>query len=293
MPPLPPPAAPVTVGIDVAKARLDVAVRPAGEPWQAPNDEAGVAALVARLAAAGPRAGGPGGHRRAGAPGGGRPGRGRAPRRGGQPPPGAGLRQGGRASWPRPTPWTRPCWPASARRCGPRRARCRTPPSRPWRPCWPAGARWSRCSPRSASAWAPPCPRCGPGCRPTSAGWSASWRTWTTTWGATLRASPVWRAKEDLLRSVPGVGPVVALTLLAELPELGALDRKRLAALVGRGPPRLRQRHPAGQAPGLGRPGPRPGGAVHGRARRAPATTRSCGPSTSACCGPARPRRWP
>jgi transposase len=54
--------------------------------------------------------------------------------------------------------------------------------------------------------------------------------------GQTLRASPAWRAKEDLLRSVPGVGPVVALTLLAELPELGHLDRKRLAALVGVAP---------------------------------------------------------
>jgi transposase len=54
--------------------------------------------------------------------------------------------------------------------------------------------------------------------------------------GRTLRASPVWRAKEDLLRSVPGVGRVVALTLLAELPELGTLDRKRIAALVGVAP---------------------------------------------------------
>lgn len=52
----------------------------------------------------------------------------------------------------------------------------------------------------------------------------------------TLRQSPVWRAKEDLLRSVPGVGRVVAATLLAELPELGTLDRKQIAALVGVAP---------------------------------------------------------
>jgi transposase len=51
-----------------------------------------------------------------------------------------------------------------------------------------------------------------------------------------IRASPAWREKEDLLRSVPGVGPVVARTLLAELPELGQLDRKRIAALVGVAP---------------------------------------------------------
>jgi len=53
---------------------------------------------------------------------------------------------------------------------------------------------------------------------------------------AAVRASPVWRAREDLLRSVKGVGPVLATTLLAELPELGRLDRKRIAALVGVAP---------------------------------------------------------
>jgi len=52
----------------------------------------------------------------------------------------------------------------------------------------------------------------------------------------TLRRSPVWREKEDLLRSVPGVGPQLTRTLLAHLPELGALDRKRIAALVGGAP---------------------------------------------------------
>ena len=54
--------------------------------------------------------------------------------------------------------------------------------------------------------------------------------------GRALRASPVWREKEDLRRSVLGVRPVVATTRLAELPELGTLDRKRLAALVGLAP---------------------------------------------------------
>src|SRR3712207_5746366 len=51
-----------------------------------------------------------------------------------------------------------------------------------------------------------------------------------------LRQSPVWRATEELLRSVPGVGPVVAATLVAELPELGRLNRKQIAALVGVAP---------------------------------------------------------
>ena len=51
-----------------------------------------------------------------------------------------------------------------------------------------------------------------------------------------LRQSPVWREQEDLLRSVPGVGPNLAVTLVANLPELGTLDRKQIAALVGVAP---------------------------------------------------------
>lgn len=52
----------------------------------------------------------------------------------------------------------------------------------------------------------------------------------------TIRDSELWRQQEALLTSVPGVGPTVARTLLAELPELGQLDRRALAALVGVAP---------------------------------------------------------
>ena len=51
-----------------------------------------------------------------------------------------------------------------------------------------------------------------------------------------IQRSPVWREKDDLLRTVPGVGPQVSLTLLAYLPELGTLDRRQIAALVGVAP---------------------------------------------------------
>ena len=51
-----------------------------------------------------------------------------------------------------------------------------------------------------------------------------------------VRGSPAWREKEDLLASVPGVGPVIARTLIAELPELGQLGRKEIAALAGLAP---------------------------------------------------------
>lgn len=52
----------------------------------------------------------------------------------------------------------------------------------------------------------------------------------------TIRGTPIWREKDDLLQSVPGIGNVVARTLIAELPELGALTRRQIAALVGIAP---------------------------------------------------------
>ncbi len=51
-----------------------------------------------------------------------------------------------------------------------------------------------------------------------------------------VRGSPAWRDKEDLLASVPGIGKTIARTLIAELPELGSLDRRQVAALVGLAP---------------------------------------------------------
>jgi len=51
-----------------------------------------------------------------------------------------------------------------------------------------------------------------------------------------VRHSPLWRAKDDLLRSVPGVGRVLSLSVLTQLPELGTLNRKQIAALVGVAP---------------------------------------------------------
>lgn len=51
-----------------------------------------------------------------------------------------------------------------------------------------------------------------------------------------VQASPLWQERENLLRSVPGVGPIVSLTLLADLPELGRLSHAQIAALVGVAP---------------------------------------------------------
>ena len=54
--------------------------------------------------------------------------------------------------------------------------------------------------------------------------------------GDLIQSSSMWRVKDDLLRSVPGVGPVASSVLLVELPELGRLNRRQIASLVGVAP---------------------------------------------------------
>lgn len=105
-----------------------------------------------------------------------------------------------------------------------------------------------------------------------------------------IRQSPLWREQEDLLQSVPGIGPVVTWTLLGDLPELGRLTRKQMAALCPRSIGRAALC--AGNAPSgvVGRPcGP--------RCRWPPSSrlgiTRSSVPSISAGVPPARRRKWP
>jgi transposase len=53
---------------------------------------------------------------------------------------------------------------------------------------------------------------------------------------AAIRSSPLWRAKDEILQSTPGVGPILSRTLVAEVPELGALNRQKIAALIGVAP---------------------------------------------------------
>lgn len=54
--------------------------------------------------------------------------------------------------------------------------------------------------------------------------------------GNAIKKSPLWRARDDLLQGVPGIGPRVSVTLLADLPELGSLNRQQISALVGVAP---------------------------------------------------------
>ena len=107
----------------------------------------------------------------------------------------------------------------------------------------------------------------------------------------TIEASPVWRAREQLLRSVPGIGPTTAATLLADLPELGRLSRQQIAALVGVAP--LNRDSGTRQGPRVtwgGRATVR-GAALHGDPRRHAPQRRRSAPSISGSAPPANPAR--
>jgi transposase len=81
---------------------------------------------------------------------------------------------------------------------------------------------------------------------------------------------PIWWAKENLLRTVPGIGPVVSRTLLADLPELGRLNRKQIAALVGVAPLARDRGTLRGKRVVWGGRAPVRAVTLHGRARRHP-----------------------
>ncbi len=222
------------VGIDISKAQVDVAVRPAGERWVVTYNETGVEGLVSQMVDLGPAlvlleatggldaAGGSAG--RCGAAGG-----------GGQPAPDSRLRQGhGDAGQDRRSGRS---GSGSLCRSGPtsRAPFARSQGPGPQLPGWPkasdadhAGLREE--SPGTASV----------AVRPRIEA-RISWlkqdlEDLDKNLRQTLRQSPIWREKDDLLRSVPGVGEQLSLTLLAHLPELGTLDRRQIAALEGVAP---------------------------------------------------------
>jgi len=223
------------VGVDVAKERLDVAVRPSGEHWSVANDDAGVAALVARLSPLGPAliiCEATGGFERAAIAA-------LAARR--LPVVVANPRQVrdfARASGQlaktdqldagilalfaervRPTP--RPLPDAAVQLLEAVLTRRRQ-------------LLEMLTAEKNRLGFAP---------KPVHRGIQAHIR-WlerqlddvTKELAALIEASPVWRAKDDLLQSVPGVGPILSCTLLGELPELGTVSDKQIAALAGVAP---------------------------------------------------------
>ena len=83
-----------------------------------------------------------------------------------------------------------------------------------------------------------------------------------------IKENAAWTGKAKALKDIPGIGSVSCLTLLASLPELGSLNRREIAALVGVAPLNRGQWGPQGETERLGRPRQRQKDAVHGRHER-------------------------
>lgn len=229
---LPPPPPDRWIGIDVAKAHLDVATWPAIERWRVTRDEAGLVALTEWLRARTLRL--------------------------------IVLEATGGLETPVVTALVEVGWPVAV--INPRQARdfakatgrlAKTdaldaevlahfghairPEPRPWKDAEahaltaliqrrrPVVERLTAEKNRLASAH----PRIKPDIEATLAWLEQRLKNHDGDLQQRLRASPVWRERDDLLRSVPGIGPVTAATLLAALPELGTLDRHRISAWVG------------------------------------------------------------
>lgn len=227
---------PVFVGIDVAKAQLDIAVRPTGARWNTPNDEAGIATLVTQLQALAPTLivlEATGGFQRevvAALTVVGLPVVVANPRQTrdfakatGQLAKTDALDARALAHFAdaiRPTPRPVPDAQTAAMRALLTRRRqlvaMRTAESN-----------------RLGSA---PSPTVQADIQDHLAWLAHRLATLDDDLDTTLRASPVWREREALYRSVPGIGPVCARTLLLDLPELGTLSRQRIAALAGVAP---------------------------------------------------------
>lgn len=226
---------PLVVGMDVAKERLDIAIRPSGERWSVANDDAGVAALVARLRPLGPGlivCEATGGFER--------------------------LAIGTLAAAGLPVVVANPRQVRDFARATGQLAKTDaldagilalfaervrpTPRPLPTEAAQLLDAVLTRrrqllemlTAEKNRLGFAP---------KPLHRGIQAHIR-WlerqlddvTKELAELIEASPVWRAKDDLLQSVPGVGPIVSYTLLGELPELGTLTHKQIAALVGVAP---------------------------------------------------------
>src|SRR5438128_9612678 len=226
---------PVFVGLDVAKATLDVALRPSGEQWQVPNDEAGVAVLVDRLRPLGPAlivCEATGGFERAAIA---------ALAAAGLPVVVANPRQV--RDFARATGQLAKTDALDAGMLALFAERVRPTP----RPLPDAAVQLLDAvltrrrqllemltAEKNRLGFAP---------KPVHRGIHAHIR-WlerqlddvTKELAALIEASPVWRAKDDLLQSVPGVGPILSCTLLGELPELGTVSDKQIAALAGVAP---------------------------------------------------------
>ncbi len=230
------PDAPVVVGIDVSKDRLDVAVRPSGENWSVGRDATGLDALIARLLAASPVAvavEATGGYETVVAAGLGaaglpvlvvNPAQVRAfaralGRRAKTDPLDAGvIAHVAEAAGPAPRPLPDAATRLLADLVGRRRQIIAMITAERQRQKRLGEPRLQRSIARLLKAL------------------QKELSELDQDIDTAVRGSPAWREAEDLLASVPGVGATTARTLLAEMPELGRLDRREAAALAGLAP---------------------------------------------------------
>jgi transposase len=224
------------VGIDVAKAQLDIAVRPTGERWSVPNDEAGIPPLVAQLQALAPTLivlEATGGFQRAVVA---------ALTVAGLPVVVANPRQ--TRDFAKATGQLAKTDALDARALA-HFADAVRPTPRPVPDAQTEALRALLTRRRQLVAMrTAESNRLGSAPPPAVQADIAAHLAWLDQrlvsldddLDTTLRASVVWRERETLYRSVPGIGPVCARTLLLDLPELGTLSRQRIAALAGVAP---------------------------------------------------------
>jgi transposase len=225
----------IFVGIDVAKAQLDIALRPTGERWTVANEDASLAALVAQLQAVAPTLivlEATGGYQRAVVA---------ALAAAGLPVVVANPRQ--TRDFAKATGQLAKTDALDARALA-HFAEAVRPSPRPLPDAQTAALRAVLTRRRQVIAMRTAEQNRLSSAPPTLHADLQAHITWLNqrlaaldaTLDTTLRTSPVWRERETLYRSVPGIGPVCARTLLLDLPELGTLSRQRIAALAGVAP---------------------------------------------------------
>ena len=140
------------------------------------------------------------------------------------------------AGWPKRTAWMLRSLLISVWRSDLERVLYLMPRHGHWRPSWPDDDRWSRCLRPRRTGFPTATKPVLKGIRRHIAWLEKELTKLDDGLGDTIRQSPLWRMRDDLLKSVPGVGQVLSVTLLAELPELGTLNRRQIASLVGVAP---------------------------------------------------------
>ena len=223
------------VGVDVANARLDMALRPTGERGAVANDDAGIATLVARLQAVQPTLmvlEATGGDQRAvvaALAATGLPVAVVNPRH---------ARDVANATGQLAKTEALDAWALAhvAEAVRPTPGPCPTPKPTHSAPCWRGGGTLVAMRTAEQNRLGNASPRLQTDIQAHITGLNTRLAALDDDLDTTLRATPVWREREELLHSVPGIGPVWARTLRLDRPELGTLSRQRLAALVGVAP---------------------------------------------------------